>query len=295
MTCGYSLNRAIFLFLLILLFLPAAAPGAELSIPAVTAKAGTAFELPVRVDQVDNLAGVKLHLTYDPELLTFDEAEKTRETSSLMHIVNSKKPGTLIIVMAGARGIKGEDIPLLTLRFTVAETVTEKQTTAIEVREAQLMSDALKDLSYTVAFAPVTILPAGEEASSEESELPAASAPVVPEEKTPATPASAPPEAEPSATPEKKTVPAENVLPQKDADDAVPPDSPSETDDPEPSSSTVTPSSTPEAKNSAGEKKTESPENASSPAPPYPVPKLQLRSTRPGPECAPSIHNTLEE
>ena len=46
-----------------------------------------------------------------------------------MHIINDKTPGKLIIVTAGARGIQGKGMTILTLNFTVV----------IEIPEAQLM------------------------------------------------------------------------------------------------------------------------------------------------------------
>ena len=46
-----------------------------------------------------------------------------------MHIINDRTPGKLIIVTAGARGIQGKGMTILTLNFTVV----------IEIPEAQLM------------------------------------------------------------------------------------------------------------------------------------------------------------
>ena len=46
-----------------------------------------------------------------------------------MHIINDRTPGKLIIVTAGAPGIQGKGMTILTLNFTVV----------IEIPEAQLM------------------------------------------------------------------------------------------------------------------------------------------------------------
>jgi len=137
-----------------------AARAAEISIPDLKAAPGEAVTIPVMLDHVDNLAGVKLVMTYDPELLTFSKADKTKFTHSMMHIVNDKKPGTLIAVMAAARGIKGDDFPILTLEFRVNAAVEAPAEAALEIREAQLMSDDLKDLPYTVNIPPLKILSA---------------------------------------------------------------------------------------------------------------------------------------
>ena len=136
-----------------------AAFATEISIPPITAKPGQSIDIPVIMDQVDNLAGVKLVMTYDPRILIFKKGMKTKETDSLMHIVNDKKPGLLIVVMAGARGIKGKDFPILILTFDVKEGLKGNHTTLILVTEVQLMSDQLKDIKSTTHIEPITILP----------------------------------------------------------------------------------------------------------------------------------------
>jgi len=140
-------------------FIVSNAGAMELSIPALEVKAGQTIEIPVMIDAVDNLAGVKLSMEYDPEILKFKKADKTKHTSSLMHIVNDKKPGTLIIVMAGAQGIKGKNITLILLNFEADKKVTEKKTTQITIKEIQLMSDKLKDIQHTISFPALTVLP----------------------------------------------------------------------------------------------------------------------------------------
>lgn len=136
---------------------PTPALGVELTFPAVEIDPGGGFEMPVMVDGVENLAGVKLSLSYDPRVLTFKKAEKTRATTSLMHIVNDKKPGVLIIVMAGARGIKGKKFPLLRLSFEAKTPDNLPHETKIEVKEIQLMSDQLKDLPAKIVSRPILI------------------------------------------------------------------------------------------------------------------------------------------
>jgi len=82
--------------------------GTELYVPALKGKSGQNIDIPIMIDKVDNLAGVKLVLQYDPKVLTYKKAAKTEQTSSLMHIVNAKKPGLLIVFMAGPKGINGK-------------------------------------------------------------------------------------------------------------------------------------------------------------------------------------------
>ena len=136
---------------------PASVFSTELYIPALTGTAGQSIEVPIRIDHIDNLAGVKIAMKYDPDLLMFKKAAKTNHTSSLMHIVNDKKPGLLIVVMAGAKGIKGDDFSILTLFFDIKPGLKTNQTTQLKITEAQLMSDELNDLKFTIGIKPIVI------------------------------------------------------------------------------------------------------------------------------------------
>ncbi len=143
--------------------------GVELTFPGVEIEPGGGFEIPVLVDAVENLAGLKLSLAYDDRVLNFKKAEKTRATTSLMHIVNDKKPGVLIIVMAGARGIQGKELPLLRLSFEAETPENLPHETKIEVKEIQMMSDQLKDLPTTTVIHPILIRTPGKILETEQS------------------------------------------------------------------------------------------------------------------------------
>jgi len=151
--------RKLVIFVAAACFFCNAAYATEISIPAQKAKAGQTITVPIMIDQVDNLAGVKLVITYDKQVLTFKKAAKTKHTNSLMHIVNNKKPGLLIAVMAGAQGIKGKDFPIFILTFQVGKDLKSKRDTDIKITEVQLMSDKLKDIHCKIKIAPLSILP----------------------------------------------------------------------------------------------------------------------------------------
>lgn len=131
----------------------------EIRIYPITTSPSQTIDVPIIIDEVDNLAGVKLVMSYDAEILVFKKGAKTKETDSLMHVVNDKKPGEVIVVMAGARGIKGKNFPLFTLTFDVKPGLTGNHVTKIAIIEAQLMSDQLKEINYTVTVNPITIAP----------------------------------------------------------------------------------------------------------------------------------------
>ena len=138
---------------------PLSAGAVEISIPARTVKTGQSVTVPVMIDQVDNLAGVKLVLKYDAGVLKFKKASKTGQTSSLMHIVNDRKPGILIVVMAGAKGIKGKNFSILSIDFETQKGLKSNHTTRIEITEVQMMSDRLKTIKTSIRIEPITVSP----------------------------------------------------------------------------------------------------------------------------------------
>jgi hypothetical protein len=148
-----------FFFGFIMMVRVPAVMGTELYIPALKGKSGQIIDIPIMIDKVDNLAGVKLVLKYDPKILTYKKAAKTEQTSSLMHIVNDKKPGRLIVVMAGPKGIKGKEFSIISLTFEAKKGLKSNHTTAIKITELQLMSDQLKNIKSKVRVSPITITP----------------------------------------------------------------------------------------------------------------------------------------
>ena len=150
---------ALIFFLFISLSWQGSVGATEIRIPPITARPSQTIDIPIVIDEVDNLAGVKLVMSYDPEILVFKKGAKTKQTDSLMHVVNDKKPGQLIVVMAGARGIKGKNFPIFTLTFDVKSNVKGNHKVKIAITEAQLMSDQLKDIKCDIVIDPITISP----------------------------------------------------------------------------------------------------------------------------------------
>jgi len=153
------LSSFLLFFVLAAFFAESPALGAELAIPDLQAKAGQDIRVPLMIDQVDRLAGVKLILKYNEDLLTFKGSARTKITDSMMHVVNDKTPGKLIIVMASAKGITGRDITLMNLFFSVKNGLTGNHNIFIETAEVQLMSDDLRDIPCKAKSGKITILP----------------------------------------------------------------------------------------------------------------------------------------
>ncbi len=133
--------------------------GAVVYVPEVEGTSGESVDIPIMIDQVDNLAGVKLVMEYDSKILFFQKGAKTSHTDSLMHIINDKTPGKLIIVMAGAKGIKGKAFSILTFTFKIKQGLKEKRKTQLAITKVQLMTDQLKDIKCEITVKPLRISP----------------------------------------------------------------------------------------------------------------------------------------
>ena len=118
--------------------------GAELNVPVVSGSQGDIVKLPVIIDKVDNLAGIKLVLSYDKNTLKFIKAERTKHTANMLYVVNDKVPGRLIIVMAAAKGFAGEKVPIVEMTFELLKDVKKEDNVTVQIIEAELMSDKLK-------------------------------------------------------------------------------------------------------------------------------------------------------
>jgi hypothetical protein len=110
--------------------------------------------VPIVIERAEKLAGIKLVLKYDTDLLSYKGADKTPQTSALMHLVNDKQPGRLVVVMAGAVGISGEALPIVNLRFEVRNRPAGQGVLPIEIVETQLMSEKLEELRSPVSVGP---------------------------------------------------------------------------------------------------------------------------------------------
>ncbi len=177
-----------FIIFLFCLALAGSAQALEVSVPDMQAQAGTVFSVPLVIDSVDNLAGVKIVLKYDPKIIVFEKADKSRYTTSLLHVVNSQNPGQLIIVMAGARGIQGKEFPVMTLGFKANPCPQPPCSAGLEITEAQFMSDKLVNLAHTIKNGQVTVFAIQAPTASKDAPVPAPPSPPQEDSSTPPAP-----------------------------------------------------------------------------------------------------------
>jgi len=153
------IGKVNFLIVLTTLFVAGQAFGTELFIPSIKATPGKIIEVPIMLDKTDNLAGMKLVLKYDKNILEYKDGAKTKVTSSLMHVVNDKNPGVVILVMAGAKGIAGKNVQLFTLKFKTNPGIKTKTSAGMAIKELQLMSDQLNEIECKIKVNDVVISP----------------------------------------------------------------------------------------------------------------------------------------
>ena len=142
-------GRLLVLAVLIMLFGTTAAGAATLSLVPVAASSG--LKVTVQADTVADLAGAKLVLVYDREALAFTEARKTPATASFMHVVNPRKPGEVIVVLASAKGISGDKLPLIEAEFSLLRKKKTGEMATVRIERCELMSEKLQAIPCSPA------------------------------------------------------------------------------------------------------------------------------------------------
>ena len=132
-------------FIFSLLLLALAVPTQAARLTFTKDKNGDSEKLSLVIDHAEKIAGMKVVIIYDVSHLSFVKADKAKATSSFMHVVNDKKPGKLIIVMASAKGISGDNLPLVHLEFKKVPQANP-EASKISVTQVQLMDEDLKEV-----------------------------------------------------------------------------------------------------------------------------------------------------
>lgn len=136
------------LFILLLYILPA--NSAEIIVtPGIQIEGPEVRSLVFSVHAAPKLAGVKLVLEFNPSEYTYTTLRKTKATQNMMHVVNDKHPGKLIVVMASATGQSASNVDLFTLAFTSQGTPPKSAGLALKVTKVELMSSDLVEIPCT--------------------------------------------------------------------------------------------------------------------------------------------------
>ncbi|MFH1982439.1 MAG: cohesin domain-containing protein [Pseudomonadota bacterium] len=157
------MTKRIYRLILICALLFSLRPSAGLAVtvysPDVSVRSGETITVPVMIDDLDNLAGLKLVIVFDETVLTYAGGAKTPLATTFMYIVNDRQPGRLVLVMAGARGIGGKKITVFEFRFTTSVEIKKAIQTELRIVESQLMSAELKNIKHDTKPFRVAIFP----------------------------------------------------------------------------------------------------------------------------------------
>lgn len=119
---------------------------AELKAQRVNNKETNTVEINISTIDAQDLAGLKVVLHYDLQKLKYKNLSKSKETKAMMHVVNDKNPGTLIIVMASATGQQTADFDLFTISFEKLTELDGQTPLEIKVKNVEMMSAALIEI-----------------------------------------------------------------------------------------------------------------------------------------------------
>ena len=103
------------------------------------------LRLSLVIDRADKIAGMKVVISFDKETLALKQSDKSKETSSFLHVVNDKIPGQIIFVMASASGVSGKHLTLCHFEFSIIEN-TKQLDNHISVTHLQIMNEDLKEI-----------------------------------------------------------------------------------------------------------------------------------------------------
>lgn len=153
-----------FLFFTLISYLTVAAgQSVMVKVPQVTGCPGRSIEIPFILERPPMVAGIKFVVVYDDSLLKYKGFHKSKAASSMIHVVNSKVPGRLVIAMASARGVSGDKVEVFRLIFFVTSKIPPARfksgiaRTTLKIPEAELMSQGLESLKPEIHISPVLI------------------------------------------------------------------------------------------------------------------------------------------
>lgn len=104
------------------------------------------------LDKVSALAGLKIVFSYNEKDFTFKTFDKDRNTSSLLNVVNDKVPGRVVVVMAGAKGISGENMKLFTLSFSPKAADYVPENLELRADSVEMLTDTLQKIDCVVEY-----------------------------------------------------------------------------------------------------------------------------------------------
>lgn len=145
------------LLLLSSLLLVQLALATDLIVTSATATPGQQISLQVLLQPGSHVAGLKMTIGYDADVMTFVRADKLADANGMMYVVNDRQPGKLIVVMAGAKGVETPKVALLDLVFQIRQPIHNDMNTHVHLMDVEAKSDQLKSVPLQLRSGDVHI------------------------------------------------------------------------------------------------------------------------------------------
>jgi len=120
----------------------------QVVIPNTSSKAGDTLQIPIRIIDATQIAGVEIKVTFDSSILTALQVDTAALTSGFA-LLDSISPGKITLVSARATGIAGGSGDLVKLTFEVNPTAQPGDTTTLTFAKLALADDSAKAIPAT--------------------------------------------------------------------------------------------------------------------------------------------------
>lgn len=127
-----------------------------LSIPDVTADAGSTITTSINVDDATGIAGGQIELTYNPIQLMAEDVQGTDLTQGYSVVANTKVPGKINIAIAGVTGIPEGSGALFTLKIQIRPDA-QAGDTEITFTQVGLFDESGNDIPVETSPGKITI------------------------------------------------------------------------------------------------------------------------------------------
>jgi hypothetical protein len=132
----------------------------EMSIPSLSADAGSSIIVPINVDDAKGIAGGDITLTFDQTILTTKEARTTELTQSLNFVPNIMA-NEVTVSMAGTKGIAEGSGAIMEIVFEVNAVAKGGAKSPLTIRDVALYDELGNDIPVKVVNGSVTIITNG--------------------------------------------------------------------------------------------------------------------------------------
>ena len=131
--------------------------GVQISVPEITAAPGSEITVEIIADDVTGIAGGKIVLEYDPEVLTAKSTRKMDLFGDLLLVESLEVAGEVRLAMAGVAGLAGGSGTIIEVDFDISPDAMGSSSTALNLSEVELFDGAGDNLDIEIVNGIVNI------------------------------------------------------------------------------------------------------------------------------------------